>query len=77
MTTLFGTVEYFEREFATYTEKNNLIRLSDDQISALYSSLEYELLYNFVCSESIRMECFKNLAKAFSKYINSEMRVPC
>jgi hypothetical protein len=74
MTVLFGTVEYFEREFLTYAAKNHLSQLANDQILMIYSRLKNELLYDFVCAERIRMECFENLEQACSKLKNSEMR---
>lgn len=75
MAALFGTVEYFEREFLTYAEKTDLGRLSKAQISAIHSTLKEELLTHFVCTERIRTECLENLAQAHCNLTHSDMSV--
>ncbi|MCQ6278545.1 hypothetical protein [Bacillus sp. EB600] len=74
MTFLFGTVEYYEREFTMYTAKNHLKILSKDQILMIYSRLKDELLFDFVCAETIRKECIENLEVACFRLLNTEMR---
>jgi hypothetical protein len=64
VTILFGTAEYFEREFLTYAARNNLNQMNNDQILMIYSRLKNELLNDFVCEESIRKECIQNLERA-------------
>ncbi|MFJ8243864.1 hypothetical protein ACIQ4Z_05655 [Peribacillus asahii] len=62
MTVLFGTIEYFEQEVLRHLEINQMGGWSkEDEISLIYSRLENEILYNFVCHEKVRMECLKNL----------------
>lgn len=72
MTMLFGSVEYFEREFLTYAAKNHVRQLAKNEILMIYSRLKNELLYDFVCEEEIRIECFENLEQACSNLKNSE-----
>lgn len=73
MTVLFGTIEYFEREILEYTAKYQFNTLTNHQILMLKSSLENELLNEFVCDEHFRMECLENLAKACKKILDLEM----
>ena len=65
----FGTVEYFEREFLMYAAKSQIRLLSNDQILMVYSRIKDELLFDFVCAETIRKECFENLEVACSRLI--------
>ena len=64
MTVLFGTVEYFEREIINYVNDSRLKNISDVPLSDITSKLENEILYDFVCDESIRLECLNNLKYA-------------
>jgi hypothetical protein len=73
LTVLFGTVEYFEREFLTFASKENLSLLTNDQILMIYSKFKNEISNNFVCDERIRMECFQNLERACFKIKNLEL----
>lgn len=69
-TVIFGTVEYFEREIAKFAEKNHVSKLSDGQMSLIYSRLKNELLYDFVCDERLRKECLENLNVAYNNQIH-------
>jgi hypothetical protein len=65
MTVLFGTVEYFEQEMLRHLEISRMGKWTkEDEISLIYSRLENEILYDFVCDEKVRIECLKNLAYA-------------
>lgn len=61
MTVLFGTVEYFEREIMNYLNDRQLKGISDVPLSDIISKLKSEILYDFICDESIRLECLNNL----------------
>lgn len=73
VTILFGSVEYFEREFLTFAAINNLNQLTNDHILMIYSRIKNELLNDFVCEENIRMECFQNLERACFMIKNLEL----
>ncbi|MGE7766971.1 hypothetical protein [Peribacillus sp. NPDC096540] len=65
MTVLFGTVEYFEQEMLRHLEICQMGKWTkEDEISLIYSRLENEILFDFVCDEKVRIECLKNLAYA-------------
>ncbi|WP_409302917.1 hypothetical protein [Peribacillus sp. SCS-155] len=66
MTVLFGSVEYFEREILSYLEKNGE-EIKEASISEAYSTLEHELMYDFVCDEFLRKACLQNLSYACEK----------
>ncbi|RID82408.1 hypothetical protein D1953_18160 [Peribacillus asahii] len=68
MTVLFGTVEYFEQEVLRYLSVNQMGRWTkEDEISLVYSKLEDEILYDFICHEKLRIEYLKNLTFACNK----------
>jgi len=68
LTVLFGTVEYFEQEVLRYLSVNQMGRWTkEDEISLVYSKLENEILYDFVCHKELRMVCLKNLTFACNK----------
>lgn len=69
MTVLFGTVEYFEREFMDYLSKVYPIYGSkEDSLKVIYSRIENNLFEGFVCGEIIKKEYFKNLLSAYEKF---------
>jgi hypothetical protein len=74
LTVVYGTIEYFEREFLKHAPKNHLIRPSNDEILLIFSSLKDELLHDFICSEGLRKECLENLHTACRNFKNPEMR---
>jgi len=75
MTVLFGTVEYFEREIINYLIDCRLKDISDVSLSDITSKLEYEILYDFVCYESIRLECLNNLKYAIDRLTQNKESV--
>jgi hypothetical protein len=70
VTVLFGTVEYFEREFLRYAAKSH----SNNEILTAFLRLKDELLHDFICSEGLRKECLENLSTACKNFKNLEMR---
>ncbi|WLV24622.1 hypothetical protein QR721_13425 [Aciduricibacillus chroicocephali] len=72
MTVLFGSVEYFQEEIATNMTKEQLRNLSFGRsLEVVYSAIEYDLLYDFVCSETMREELLVNFEKAYEKVRSS------
>ena len=66
---MFGSIEFFEREIINSLNENQLKNLNKDSISAITSKLEYELLYDFICHERIRLKCLNNLKRANKRII--------
>jgi hypothetical protein len=62
LSVLYGTIEYFEREMVDGVGVN---RIMEDDLNLVYSRLESDLLYDFVCDERIREECLQNLTVAY------------
>lgn len=75
MTVLFGTVEYFEREIVNYLNDSRLKGIRDVSLSDITSKLEYEILYDFICDERIRIECLSNLKYAINLLTQREESV--
>lgn len=72
MTVLFGSVEYFQEEIATNMTKEQLRSLSFGRsLEVVYSAIEYDLLNDFVCSETMREELLGNFEKAYRKVRSS------
>ena len=67
MTVLFGTVEYFEQEFEYYLADGQKRNQLKDEIDAIHSKLENEILHDFICDEKLREECLQNLSDACNK----------
>lgn len=72
---LFGTVEYFEREIENYLISPSSKAFEENPLSIIYSQLKYEILYDFVCDEQIRLECLNNLRQA--KELMTQRTVSC
>ncbi|MFP3511066.1 hypothetical protein SB775_15670 [Peribacillus sp. SIMBA_075] len=73
MTVLFGTVEYFVQEMLSHLEIYQMGKWTkEDEISLIYSKLENEILYDFVCDDKVRIECLKNLAYATKRIRTKE-----
>lgn len=76
MTVLFGTVEYYEREIINYLNDRRLKGMGDVHLNDITSKLEYEILYDFICDERIRLECLNNLKYAIDLLtLNQELVV--
>ncbi|WP_230128144.1 hypothetical protein [Bacillus sp. CECT 9360] len=73
MTVLFGTVEFFEREILNYAGNNQLVKLGDEDITIIYSRMEDELKYDFICDEKLRVECLENLSLAYNRILEKEL----
>ncbi|HAQ06126.1 MAG TPA: hypothetical protein DCR24_00775 [Bacillus bacterium] len=67
MTVLFGTVEYFEREFEYYLAEVQKRNKLQDEIDAIHSKLKNEIMHDFICDENLREECLQNLSDACNK----------
>jgi hypothetical protein len=72
LTVLFGTVEFFEREILNYAINHQLRKIEDDHVSIIYSRMEDELKYDFVCDEKLRVECLENLSAAYQKILEND-----
>lgn len=68
MTILFGTIEYFEREIQNMPQDKTQHLSKDEYLKWIYSKLENEVLYNFVCDDKVRIECLENLYRAYEKF---------
>ncbi|RFU66820.1 hypothetical protein [Bacillus sp. V59.32b] len=73
MTVLFGTVEFFEREILNYAGNHQLEKLGDEDITIIYSRMEDELKYDFICDEKLRVECLENLSLAYNRILEKEL----
>ncbi|CAH0345130.1 hypothetical protein BCI9360_01409 [Bacillus sp. CECT 9360] len=73
LTVLFGTVEFFEREILNYAGNNQLVKLGDEDITIIYSRMEDELKYDFICDEKLRVECLENLSLAYNRILEKEL----
>lgn len=67
VTTLFGTIEYFEREFKKIPVNPEQQLSKEERLKLVYTELENEVIHNFVCDEKVRQECLKNLQQAFMR----------
>lgn len=74
MTVLFGTAEYFERELLANIVRQEQGNFSES-LTGVYASLKKELSNDFVCEEKIKMECLKNLKKAYLKLTREKLEV--
>lgn len=73
LTVLFGTIEFFEREILNYAGNNQLAKLEDEDITMIYSRMEDELKYDFICDEKLRVECLNNLSLAYNRILEKEL----
>lgn len=64
---LFGSVEYFEKEIIKYLTKKQTENVSQEHLLAITAKLKKELLYDFVCDDKIKRECIANLISACGK----------
>jgi hypothetical protein len=69
---LFGTVEYFAREIRHYLNDRPLNGEGKEILSTITTKLENELLHDFTCAESIRVECLNNLRMAIDRITGSK-----
>lgn len=61
---IFGTIEFFEKEILSYLYENQTKEKIEDPLTTITSQLEDELLYDFICDETIRIQCRRNLQNA-------------
>ncbi|MBB6444055.1 hypothetical protein [Bacillus benzoevorans] len=64
MNIIFGTIEFFEKEILSYLNENRTKERMEEPLTIITSQLEHELLYDFICDETIRMQCRRNLEDA-------------
>jgi hypothetical protein len=63
----YGSVEYFEREIIQYLSEHPDNCADQEELSAIASRLEGELMHDFICDERLRTECLENLECACKK----------
>jgi hypothetical protein len=66
---LFGSIEYFEKEFISFAKRRRYINFEHEQVLEIYSEMKDELINDFICDDNIKKECLKNLSLASQRFL--------